>query len=167
MSDIFSFLSENRIAYEKFEHPAVFTCEQAEALLPSLPGTHTKNLFLRDGKGKRFLLVVVGYEKNVDLKELRKMVNADKLSFASPEKLKELLGVEPGSATILGLIADNDCAVEVIFDESLWKADALQCHPLVNTATLVISHEGVERFLKAANHAFKVLDVPERMTAPE
>lgn len=107
-------------------------------------------------------MVVVRCEKNVDLKALRKLLEADKLSFASPERLKECLGVEPGSVTLMGLIHDRDHRVEVFFDEEIWKADALQCHPLTNTASLVIPHEGIERFLKATEHAYRVLDVPER-----
>jgi len=129
-----------------------------------MPGAHTKNLFLRDGKGKRHFLVVVGNRKNVDLKALKSVLEADKLSFASPERMKEHLGVEPGSATLLGLITDEHHAVKVFIDEEIWNADALLCHPLVNTATLSIPKEGIERFLLATGHAFKVVNVPGRET---
>ena len=161
MTDVYEFLQRHGIAYEKCEHPAVFTCEEAEKLVPPLPGAHTKNLFVKDKKG-RFILTVVGYEKSVDLKALGEALNAKSLSFASPEKLKEFLGVKPGSATVLGLVADTQSIVEVVIDEKIWNADAIQCHPLVNTATLVISHEGLETFLKATNHTAKVFDVPSR-----
>ena len=161
MADIYEFLQRHGIAYEKCEHPAVFTCEEAERLVPLLPGAHTKNLFVKDKKG-RPILVVVGYEKSVDLKALGKTLEAKDLSFASPEKLKEFLGVEPGSATVLGLLADEHNVVEVVIDEKIWNADGIQCHPLVNTATLVISHEGLETFLQATNHEAKIMDVPSR-----
>ena len=163
MSNIESFLTSNGIAFERFEHPAVFTCEQAEELTPDMPGTHTKNLFLRDRKGKRNILVVVGFEKSADLKALKDVLNVDKLSFASPERLKKYLGVDPGAVSVLGLMNDNDCEVEVIFDESVWNADSIQAHPLVNTATMVISHEGLEKFLEVTGHECKVIDVPGRM----
>ncbi|MBU2213722.1 prolyl-tRNA synthetase associated domain-containing protein [Patescibacteria group bacterium] len=162
MSNIESFLTSNGIAFERFEHPAVFTCEQAEELTPDMPGAHTKNLFLRDKKGKRNIFVAVGFDKNVDLKALKDVLNADKLSFASPERLKKYLGVDPGAVSLLGLINDIDCSVEVIIDESVWKADAIQTHPLVNTATLVISHEGIEKFLEVTGYEPKIVDVPER-----
>lgn len=163
MSDIYAFLERHGIRYEKFEHPAVFTCEEAERLCPPMPGAHTKNLFLRDRKGVRHFLVTVGYDKRVDLKALTKVLETDKLSFASPERLKKYLGVEPGAATLLGLLTDTERQVEVIIDEALWKADALLCHPLVNTATLVIPHAGIEQFLEATNHAAHVISVPERV----
>jgi len=163
MFDIYSFLDRHGITYQKFDHPAVFTCEEAERLCPPMPGAHTKNLFLRDRKGTRHLLVVVGYEKKVDLKKLVDVCGVDKLSFASPERLIKHLGVEPGSATLLGLATDGAKDIEVFIDEELWKADALLCHPLVNTATLVISHEGIEKFLLATGHRWKVIEVPERV----
>jgi len=162
MGDIYSFLDQNGITYERFDHPAVFTCEEAARLKVDIPGGSTKNLFLRDKKGKSNILVVVGHEKKVDLKELASLLNVDKISFASPERLKKYLGVDPGAVTLLGLINDKDRCVEVVFDEDVWKEDQLQCHPLVNTATLVISHEGIEFFLKETGHEYRIIAVPGR-----
>jgi len=162
MLDIYSFLESNGINYERFDHPAVFTCEEAERLVPQMPGAHTKNLFLRDRKGVRNILVVVGYEKSVDLKKLKDVLDVDKLSFASPERLQECLGLDPGSVSLLGLINDSDHAVELVIDESIWKAESILCHPLVNTATLVISREGIEKFLQVTGHEPTIVNVPER-----
>lgn len=162
MVDIEEFLVQHDIPFERIDHAAVFTCEESERLLPPMPGTGTKNLFLRDGKEKRFFLIVVGHDTMVDLKALRNMLGADKLSFASAERLKEHLGVEPGSATLLGLVHDEKHAVEVVIDAPLWESEALQCHPLINTATMVIEHAGIAKFLEATGHVYCVLKVPER-----
>ncbi len=129
-----------------------------------MPGAPTKNLVLRDGKDKRHFLVVVGHEKKVDLKALRTILDADKLSFVSAESLKELLGVDPGSATLLGLITDTHASVEVIIDEDIWNAEAVQCHPMINTGTLVISHTGLEKFLQATGHVARVIVVPHKQS---
>lgn len=160
---IYDFLAKHAIPYQRFDHEAVFTCEESEKL-PPMPGAPTKNLFLRDSKGKRYFLVVVGHEKAVDLKALKKMIGADKLSFGSPEKLKELLGVDPGSATVLGLITDKNHAIEVIFDQSIWNADSIQCHPMINTGTLVISHADLVKFLESTGHTSKAVYIPARIT---
>ncbi len=156
--DIYSFLDQHQIAYQRFDHPAVFTCEEAEKC-PQMPGKGTKNLLLRDRDGKRHFLVVVGHEKQVDLKALKDMLGVSKLSFASPERLKKYLDVEPGSVTLLGVVNDADHGVEVVIDEALW-GQSLQCHPLVNTATLVLPHEGIEKFLNATHTLFRSLKVP-------
>lgn len=159
MFDIYNFLEDNKISYQRFDHPAVYTCEEAEKLCPPMPGVSLKNLFLRDNKGERHFLVVVGYEKSVDLKTLKDVLGVSKLGFASPERLQKYLGVEPGSVTILGLVNDLEHNVEVFIDASLWAKD-FQAHPLVNTATLVINNEGIRKFFEATGHSYKIIDVP-------
>lgn len=160
--DIYAFLSSHGITYQRFDHDAVFTCEQS-AKLPPMPGADTKNLFLKDDKGRRHWLVSVPHEKQVDLKALAAMLGERRLGFASPERLKKYLGVEPGSVTILGLVHDMEHAVTFVIDASIWNTESVQCHPLVNTGTLVIPHAGLETFLKATGHTPKVLDVPARL----
>ena len=160
--DIYQLLEENNIAYERHDHPPVFTCEEAERLVPPMPGAKTKNLFLRDRKGRRHFLVVVGYEKAVDLKALSPLLGVSKLGFASPARLQRYLGVNPGAVSILGLVNDSNQEVEVIVDKDLWGAEAFRCHPLVNTSTLAISRDGVRRFIESTGHRLRILDVPGR-----
>lgn len=160
--DIYQFLAEHNIEYERHDHPPVFTCEEANRLVPPLPAAKTKNLFIRDKKGQRHFLVVVGYEKVVDLKALSSVLGVNKLSLASPERLKRYLGVDPGAVTILGIANDLNKEVEVIVDEALWDSKAFRCHPLVNTSTLVISRENIKRFLDITGHRLQVLNIPSK-----
>lgn len=163
MADIHAFLGAHGIAYERCDHPAVFTVEESKRLVPKLPATPTKNLFLRDQKGARHFLVVVGHDTQVDLKALAPVLRATKLSLGSPERLMAHLGIEPGSVSLLALVNDSDRRVEVFMDRELWQgAAALQAHPLVNTATLVISRDGIERFLRATGHELRLVSVPGR-----
>jgi Ala-tRNA(Pro) deacylase len=162
MADIYRFLEENGIAYDRYDHPAVFTCEEAERLVPLMPGAKTKNIFVKDKKGRRHFLVVVGYEKTVDLKALSSLVGVKQLTMASPDRLRRYLGVDPGSVTILATINDASREVEVVFDHPIWNSPSFRCHPLVNTSTLSISKEGVRRFLDLTGHRVRVLDVPGR-----
>jgi len=161
MSDIFQFLDKNSINYECEKHAAVFTCDDANEAFPDdSRGVRSKNLFLRDKNGKRHFLVVLDFQKSVDLKELSNALGVSKLSFGSPERLKKHLGVEPGSVSLMGLMNDADHNVEVVIDEYAWNAKAILCHPLVNTATLVIPHSDIEKFLEATGHDAKVIAVP-------
>lgn len=160
--DIYQFFKESKIEYQRQDHPAVFTCEEATKLVPHLPGAKTKNLFVCDAKGRSHFLVVVGYEKTVDLKGLAPRLAVKKLRFASPNRLKKYLGIDPGSVSILAVINDQGTDVQVVFDRKLWGAKAFQCHPLINTSTLVISHGDIERFLDLTGHKPRVIDVPAR-----
>ena len=160
MPDIYEFLDAHGIAYHRCDHPAVFTVAEVKLLVPPLDGVHTKNLFLRDKKGRRHVLVVVGFDKQVDIKGLSALLGMDHLSFGSAERLKKYLGIEPGAVSLLALLNDVHRDVGVFVDRELWSADALQCHPLVNTTTLVIAREGIERFLSATGHVHRLVDVP-------
>jgi Ala-tRNA(Pro) deacylase len=158
---IFEFFNRHDIKYERFDHPPVFTCEDAKRLVPDLPGADIKNLFLRDGKGKRHFILTVSANKKVNLKALGAQLGVSGLGFASPERLKKYLNLEPGSVTLFGVINDPDKLVEVMIDKEVWQEEALQCHPLINTSTLVITKENLEKFFSACEHSFKIIDVPE------
>ena len=160
MPDVYQFLADHHIEYKRHDHPPVFTVADVERLVPPLPAAKTKNLFLRDKKGKRHFLVVVPAQKRVDIKALGDVIGADRLTFGSPDRLKRFLGVDPGSVTILALFRDADHAVEVVFDKILGLEKAFQFHPLINTSTLVISRDNLHRFLDAAGHEIRRLDVP-------
>jgi len=162
MADIYGFLDRNDIAYTRYDHEAVYTCEQADRLNLDTRAAKTKNLFLRDRKARRHFLVTVGDEKSVDIKGLEGVLDVKGLSFASPERLMEYLGLSPGSVTILAALNDSRGAVEVIVDEGLWRYESIQCHPLVNTSTLVISRDDVERFLILTGHTPLIVNVPGR-----
>ena len=163
--DLDQFLIERRISLPRHEHPAVMTVEESERLVPSLPGAKTKNLFLRDKKGLRHLLVSVPSDLAVDLNRLGEVLGVGRLGFASAERLSRHLGITPGSVSLLALLNDTSRKVEFVIDRTLWEADAVQAHPLVNTATMIIAHADLERFLTATGHEPRVIDVPAM--APE
>ena len=58
-----AFLSENDIAFELHDHPAVFTVDEVSELVSIDRGVRTKNLFVRDKKGKRHVLIVLPHDK--------------------------------------------------------------------------------------------------------
>jgi Ala-tRNA(Pro) deacylase len=157
MEDLLHFLEKHEIDYQRCDHPAVFTVEEAGRVVPSLPGAKTKNLFLRDRRGRRHFLVVVPGEQTVNMKALIPQLGVTNLSFASPERLKKYLGITPGAVSMLALFNDPDHQVEFYIDEALWQSEAFLCHPLVNTATLVVSKEGMKAFFKATGHEVNVL----------
>jgi Ala-tRNA(Pro) deacylase len=155
-----SFLDELGIEYEKHDHPAVFTVDEVTELVSIGQGARTKNLFVRDKKGRRHVLIVVPHDLSVDLMALGQITGHGRLSFASSERLRTHLGVEPGSVTLLGVINDQAGAVEVIMDERIWNAPFVRCHPLKNTATLVIGHKGIETVFRTTGHEPVIMKVP-------
>jgi Ala-tRNA(Pro) deacylase len=153
--EFLEFLNRHQFAYQRIEHPAVFTCEEAEKHRPSLPAVSTKNLFLCDKKARRFFLVVTTCDKSVNLDGLAPQLDVSHLRFGSEENLSRLLGVTRGSVTMMGLANDTEHKVELWIDRGIWQGENFLCHPLVNTATLVLSKAELERFFKLTGHAPK------------
>jgi Ala-tRNA(Pro) deacylase len=159
MTDLFAFLGTHGIGFERVDHPAAFTMEDVERHVPPLAGMRTRNLFLRDKKGTRQALVVVGAEKPVDLRALAERTGFERPSFGSADRLMRCLGITPGAVSLLALVNDTARAVELFIDRDVWAADAVHCHPLINTATLSVPHDGVERFLAATGHSPRIVDI--------
>jgi Ala-tRNA(Pro) deacylase len=162
VSELLQFLDGNDIHYQKFEHQAVYTVADVKALKGDIPGAETKNLFFRDQKGRRHFLVVVPSDLRVDMKALAKVMEAKRISFGSPDRLKKHLGLEPGSVSLLAVFNDHAQNVELFIDRGLWENERFQFHPLVNTATLVMDRPNLEKFLNALNRDYQVVDVPAR-----
>jgi len=162
MDTLYALLDELDIAYDRYEHAPVFTCEEAERAMPRSDAVQTKNLFLRDKRGRRHLLVVTSCEKSVDVKRFADVAGADHLSFASAERLQTYLGVSPGSVTVFGLMHDPAHAVELFVDADIWKIERWRCHPLVNSATLVLARSDIEKFLVRTGHVPRVVTLAAR-----
>lgn len=158
---LYCLLEEIGVMFEKHEHPAVFTCEEASKHLSHLLAPPNKNLFLRDKKGTEHFLVTVSEEKRVDLKGLSDVLGSSRLSFGSPERLKRSLDLEPGSVSILGLMNDREGKVKFFIDQDLLKATHIQSHPLVNTATLEIPVEDMRKFLNHTGHEMREIKIPQ------
>jgi Ala-tRNA(Pro) deacylase len=148
---LFARLTDLGIVTETVEHEAVFTVAESERLERDLPGGHTKNLFLKDAKGRLFLVVAQSHTP-VDLKSLHKLIGSARLSFGKPELLMEVLGVPAGSVTALSLINDDQKRVSVVVDSRLMGYERINCHPLVNTATTSVARDDLIRFMRACGH---------------
>lgn len=156
---VFEALDALGIRYERYAHPPVFTSADVERYWRDIPAVAVKNLFLRNKKGNREYLVIVGVEKRVDLQQLVKVVGDDRLSFGSAERLKQTLGLTPGSVSPFGLLHAASRRVQVIIDAALREADRLILHPNINTASVTISFADLEKFLASRGNAVRHVPV--------
>lgn len=147
----FARLEELGIASTTVEHEPVFTVEQSRVLRETIPGAHTKNLFLTDKDG-RMALVVAKDDTRVDLKLVASRLGIGRLSFGNAELLGAVLGVTPGSVTPFALINDREARVRVVVDEALLAFAEVNCHPLENTATTRLATADLLRFIRACGH---------------
>lgn len=154
--DLFAILDRLGIRTRTVDHAPVFTVAESEALERDIPGGHTKNLFLKDNKGKLFLVVAESHTQ-VDLKAVSHRLGAGRFSFGKPDLLMEVLGVAPGSVTAFAVMNDVSRRVSVVIDARLMQFDTVNCHPLANAATTNIARTDLFRFLSACGHEPRVM----------
>jgi Ala-tRNA(Pro) deacylase len=155
---VYERLSQLGIAYERFEHPAAATVEQAEEHWAGIEATHCKNLFLRNQKDTRHYLVILRHSRRANLRTVADQIGDGKLSFASADSMMRYLGITPGSVSPFGLINDRDRHVQVYLDRDLKAARRISFHPNVNTATLVIDLPDFERFLASCTTPVRYIE---------
>lgn len=158
--DLFACLDRLGIAHETVRHEAVFTVAESAKIKAEIPGAHSKNLFLKDRKGRLFLMVAA-HDTAIDLKRLHETICASgRLSFGSEELLVATLGVTPGSVTPFAALNDPDVRVTICLDAKLMSDARQNFHPLVNTMTTGIAPEGLLAFLRATGHEPMVVRPP-------
>lgn len=150
--------STDNFEIRRTEHPAVFTCDEAELHPADVPAVSSKNLFLRDKKARRFFLAVTSCEKTVNLNALAARLGVAHIRFASEENLKGRLGVARAAVTMMGLVNDTEHQVELWIDSEIWQKETFQSHPLVNTATLIFTKAELERFFALTGHRIHIFE---------
>jgi Ala-tRNA(Pro) deacylase len=155
---VYEALDRLGISYKRHEHPPVFTVEQAVLHWRDIEGAHCKNLFVRNKPGRRHYLIIAEHLKPVDLPALAKKLGDSRLSFASEERLRRYLGLNPGEVSPFGLLEDDNREVIVIIDAGLRNATCVSFHPNVNTATITISYSDFEKFLAWRGNPVRILD---------
>lgn len=146
------------IPYDLSHHKAVFTVAESEDVDAEIPGTHCRNMFLRDKKKKMFLLSLAN-ETEVDMKKLPDVIGSGRLSFGSPDRLWENLGVRPGSVCPYSVINNTDKNVPLILDAWMMEQERVNFHPLINTMTIGTSPDAIIKFVEHLGHPYHILDL--------
>ena len=147
------------IAQSTLTHPPVYTVDEAQEKRGRIPGAHSKNLFLRDKKGRMWLVSCLE-RRTVDLRWLAERLGArQRLSFGSERRLIEYLGITPGAVSPLAIVNDRTGAVTVALDRGLLEEPPVNFHPLDNGMTTSIAPADLLRFLEAEGHPPLILDL--------
>lgn len=156
--ELFARLDRLRIATRTIEHKAVFTVAESSELERELTGGHTKNLFLKDDKG-RLVLVIAESHTRVDLKGLSRRLGHGRYSFGKPDLLMEVLGVTPGSVNAFAVMNAPTGRIVVVFDAALMAHETVNAHPMRNTATTNIARDDLLRFIRDCGHEPRILEL--------
>lgn len=159
--ELYELFAKLSVKFEYHEHPPVATIEDAKIYWKDLNSGRCKNIFFRNHKGDRHYLVILEHLRLLNIHDLELRLKQGKLSFASDQRLKKYLGVEPGSVSPFGLINDKDHHVHLFIDEKLNEFSRLSFHPNINTASLVISKADFIKFLNYTGNSYEFIKLYE------
>lgn len=157
--ELYEILDNLSIDFEYHEHPPLATIGDAKIHWQDYNSGRCKNIFFRNHKGDKHYLVILEHLNQLNIHDLEKRLHQGKLSFASDQRLKKYLGVEPGSVSPFGLINDLENHVHLFIDKKLKDFERLAFHPNVNTATLIISRHDFIRFLDHTGNSYEFLEL--------
>jgi Ala-tRNA(Pro) deacylase len=155
---LFSLLDAEGIPHRTVSHPPLHTVEESQALHGQLTGAHLTNLFLRDEKGAIFLLAALE-DAEIRINRLHCQVGCKRLSFGKPDLLWDVLGVRPGSVTILGLLNESAAGIGFLMDRNILSFDEINAHPLVNEMTTTLPREPLFALFARRGHVARSVDL--------
>lgn len=155
---VFQMLDKLKISYECVTNDVVESMEECKEIDEALGTEIRKSIFLCNKKKTSFFLVVLPAEKSLDTATLESRIGVSKLSFAPAESMQELLGALPGSASVMGLVNDEDDYVQLIMDKEVADEEWFGCNPGINTAHLKMkTADLLNKFLPKIHHKAKIV----------
>ena len=159
---VYDLLDRLQIPFTRVDHGVAMTIEECQGVDQLLGIEICKNLVLCNAQKTKFYLLLMPGGKPFHTKDLSAQLGCARLSFGPPEDMERLLGVTPGSATVLALQNDTAGEVTLVIDRAVLQAPRFGCHPCINTSSLAFSTQDLtEKLLPALGHAPVLVDLPE------
>lgn len=159
-ANTYALLQKLQIPFDRVDHDEAQTMEDCVEIGKVLDVDICKNLVLTPRNRSAFYLLCLPGDKHFLTKDFSKQIGSSRLSFATAEDMEALLGVHPGSASILALMNDPDHRVQLAIDRQTLEAPFFGCHPCRNTSSLKLKTSDVlEIFLKHTGHEPIIVDL--------
>lgn len=159
-ANTYALLEKLHIPFERVDHDEAQTMDDCAEIGRMLDVDICKNLVLTPRNRSAFYLLCLPGDKHFLTKDFSKQIGSSRLSFATAEDMEELLGVHPGSASILALMNDPSHRVQLAIDRQTLEATYFGCHPCRNTSSLKLKTSDVlDVFLKYTGHEPVIVDL--------
>lgn len=151
---VYELLDGLNIPYERIDHRETNTMEACQAVDEALQGAMIcKNLFLCNRQRTAFYLLMMPGDKAFKTKELSAQIGSSRLSFGEAVYMERYLHISPGSVSVMGLMNDTECRVQLLIDRDLLEGEFFGCHPCMNTSSIRLRMKDLlDIFLPAVGH---------------
>ncbi len=156
----YDLLESLNIDFYRIDHESTPTMEDCTAIGQALGVNICKNLFLCNRQKTVFYLLLMPGDKEFRTKDLSKQINSSRLSFADAELMEELLGLHPGSVSVLGLMNDKEKRVSLLIDRDVLNDEYFGCHPCKNSSSIkFLTSELVEKLIPSFGREPVIVDL--------
>lgn len=157
---VFEKLGEMGIAAPFVEHPPAHAMEDCRGAEIALSAVMPKNIFLTPRNKSAFYLLITRPDARFRAADISKQLGVSRLSFAAEDELFSMLRTYPGAITPMGLLFDENRAVNVAVDSELKDAPVLAFHPCDNGASLALTNaDFFGKFLPALGYLPAYVDI--------
>jgi len=157
---VYDLLDALDISYQRIDHEAAMTMEACAEIDRVLDATICKNLLLCNRQCTAFYLLMMPGEKSFKTSTFSKQIGSSRLSFAAPEYMEEYLDITPGSLSVMGLMNDKDCHVQLLIDEDVLKGEYIGFHPCINTSSLRLKTADLtQKIIPAMGHEPRIVTI--------
>jgi len=149
-----------KVPYELVDNDIVETMEECKEIDNALGTEIRKSILLRNRKKTSFFLVILPAAKKLDVKSFSKKSGVSDLSFASAEYMERFLKAMPGSASVMGLVNDEDNNVQLVIDREVAKDEWFGCNTGINTSHIKIRTDDLlNKFLPKIQHKAMIMEL--------
>lgn len=139
---VFDKLREMDILAPYVQHPPAHSMTDCRAAEVALNAVMPKNIFLTPRNKSAYYLLITRPNARFKTADISKQLGVSRLSFAPEDALMRMLRTYPGAITPMGLLFDEDRAVNVVIDSALRDEAVLAFHPCDNAASLSLTNGG-------------------------
>ena len=153
-------LLQLEIPFERVENDEAVTMEDCIQINERLNMKTVKTLFVTNRQQTDFYLFVTPGDKPFRTKDFSSALGISRVSFATPEKLLEIMGTKVGAATVFGLLQDSARDVRLVFDRQVLQSEWYGCTDTTTTGYMKIAtRDVIEKLVPHTNHTYTVIDV--------
>ncbi|MBQ9920947.1 MAG: prolyl-tRNA synthetase associated domain-containing protein [Clostridia bacterium] len=151
-------LKELDIPFERVENDPAVTMEDCELIDERLNMKTVKTLFLANRQCTSFYLFVTPGDKPFRTKDFSSALGISRVSFATPEKLLEIMGTEVGAATVFSLLLESAEDVQMVIDSEVLKSDTYGCTDGTTTGYMkLLTDDVINKLIPHTGHRYTVI----------